>query len=378
MQRVAIVHDYLTQRGGAERVVLEMTGAFPDAPVFTSLYDPAGTFPEFAGVDVRPGLLNRVRPLRADHRLALPLLAPAFSLRHLRGYDAVLCSSSGWAHGISTDARKVVYCYAPARWLHQTDYYLGRTTGLPRLALKGLKPLLSGWDRRAAASADSYLTSSSVVRDRIGTAYGIDATVVPPPPALAPDGPETPVAGVEPGYLLVVSRLLPYKNVDVALETMRLLPEHRLVVVGDGPQRAELAAAAPCNARLLGKVDDAGLRWLYRHCLALVAVSYEDYGLTPLEANAFGRPSVALRAGGYLDTVVDEETGLFVDDLTRAGLAAAVREVCQEPWPSERLTAHAATFSPAAFHQRLREAMEPAGCGVASRREPASAARDAR
>src|SRR5437868_3905298 len=132
--RVAIVHDYLTQRGGAERVVLSMLKAFPKALVYTSLYDPNSTFQEFRNIEVRTLPIDRIGTLRRNHRLALPLLAPAFSQLKVDA-DVVICSSSGWAHGVKTDARKVVYCYTPARWLYQPDRYLARDKSVAHAAL---------------------------------------------------------------------------------------------------------------------------------------------------------------------------------------------------------------------------------------------------
>ena len=182
---VALVHDYLTQRGGAERVALSLTRAFPEASLYTSLFAPETTFPEFAEVDVRPLPLNRLAPLRTHHRLALPLLAPAFSRLRLKE-RVVICSSSGWAHGVSVAGRKIVYCHTPARWLYQPENYLrGRSAAL-RVTTRALRPALERWDRRAAASATDYLANSTVVADRIRELYGLEAEVLPPPPALGP------------------------------------------------------------------------------------------------------------------------------------------------------------------------------------------------
>src|SRR5204863_10027435 len=179
----AIAHDYLTQRGGAERVVLSLVHAFPHARVYTSLYDPAGTFPEFSDVDVRTSPLNLLRPLRRRHRLALPLLAPAFSRLRIDA-DVVVCSSSGWAHGARVEGRKIVYCHTPARWLYQPERYLrGRAVGFRGVAAV-LRPQLVRWDKAAAASADLYLANSSAVAARIADIYGLEAEVLPPPPAL--------------------------------------------------------------------------------------------------------------------------------------------------------------------------------------------------
>jgi glycosyltransferase involved in cell wall biosynthesis len=364
---VALAHDYATQRGGAERVALMMAQAFPAAPLYTTLYHPEGTFPEFAALDVRTTVLDRVGALRRHHRLALPLLAPAVSGTRIDA-DVVLASSTGWAHGFPTRGRKVVYCHAPARWLYQGDRYLGAARGsgsghapggaqrqVAALALGLLAPALRVWDRRAAATAHRYLANSTVTARAIREAYGIEAEILPPPPAMLPGGEETPLDGVEPGFLLCVARLLPYKNVDVVVEAVRRSPGVRLVVVGDGPERAALEQRVADLPRVgrAGRGDDARLRWLYRHCAALVAASYEDYGLSPLEAAAFGRPSVVLRDGGYLDTVRDGVTGVFFDAPDPDLVAQAADSALSRTWQPATLRAHADDFGAARFVARL-------------------------
>ena len=351
MTTVAIVHDYLTQRGGAERVVLSMARAFPQAPIYTSLYDPGGTFPEFTDLDVRPMWLTRVSPLRHHHRLGLPILAPAFSRLRVRA-DVVLCSSSGWAHGTHVEGRKIIYCHTPARWLYQTDRYLGAGSRISRAALAVLRPGLVAWDRRAAATADRYLANSTAVARRIFDTYGIRAEILPPPHSIYPAGPQATIAWLEPGLYLCVSRLLPYKNVDVVMEAFRGL-EQRLVIVGTGPEEARLRAMAPPNVRLVGRVDDAQLRWLYANCHAVIAASYEDYGLTPLEGAAFGKPAAVLRWGGFLDTVVEGVTGVFFDALSVPAIRSALESLTRDKWEGWRLKLHASRFSQEAFAARL-------------------------
>jgi glycosyltransferase involved in cell wall biosynthesis len=372
---VAIVHDYLTQRGGAERVFLLLAETFPDAPLHTSLYDPAGTFPEVAGLDIQTTPLNRIRLLRRHHRLALPVLAPSFSALEIDS-DVLLCSSSGWAHGTRTLGRKVVYCHAPGRWLYQADRYLGRTqreAGPPQLAissrrrndalkrgfravsLHALGPSLRRWDQRAATSADRYLANSTVVAEAIWAIYGLKAEVLPPPPALTPDGPEQKVPGVEPGYFLCIARLLPYKNVHVVAEAVGNVHGARLVIVGDGPARSNVERVAGPNVQFLGQVDDATLRWLYRNSFALVAASIEDYGLTPLEAASFGRPSVVLRSGGFLDTVVEGQTGIYFDTPCVSDVSRAMESATHSAWDAKELKTHADKFSAASFQRRIRQ-----------------------
>lgn len=352
--RIAIVHDYLTQRGGAERVVLSIAKAFPGAPIYTSLYDPDGTFPEFRETDVRPFFLNRVPGLRRRHRLALPLLASTFGHSKVVA-DVTVCSSSGWAHGVRATGRKVVYCHAPARWLYQPDRYLRGRSRATRAALEAMLRPLVRWDRRSAATADLYLANSNAVRQQIAMIYGIDAELLPPPPALPPQGPRQAVNGLNSGFFLLISRLLPYKNVDRVVDAFAELPEERLVVVGSGPEEARLRTRASGNVVFIRSVSDAELRWLYGECSALVAASHEDFGLTPLEAAGLGKPTVALRFGGFLDTIADGATGLFFDEPTAAAIAEKIREARELPWDRQALEAHAERYSEQRFVNRLRD-----------------------
>lgn len=354
--KIAIAHDYLTQRGGAERVVLVLAEAFPDAPIYTTLYDPDGTFPEFRGRDIRTSWGNRVGWLRRHHRAALPLL-PLLSNSIQIDADVVIASSSGWAHGFPTTGRRVVYCYSPARWLYQPDVYLG-TEANPgvRLMLRMLAPGLKRWDRRRAAGADRYLAISTVVQQRIADTYGLDSEVVPAPVSLPQVDQPEPVDDPwfqnqgKDGYLLTVSRLLPYKNVEAVI---RGAGERPLVVVGRGPDRERLRALVGDNVLMLEGLTDAQMAWLYDGCLGLVAASHEDFGLTPLEAASHGKPSAVLRAGGYLDTMVEAETAVFFDEPTEDAIRVAILRLIGSSWSVGRLRTNAARFSPACFTKRI-------------------------
>ena len=365
--RVAIVHDYLTQRGGAERVVLAIARAFPDAPIHTSLFLPGGTFPAFADLDVRPMAVDRIPGLRRRHRLALPLLAPAFSATRIDA-DLVICSSSGWAHGVRTTGRKIVYCHNPARWLYQRDQYAA--AGPKAVVATVLGAPLRAWDRHAARSADRYVANASVVQERIRATYGIDADLLPPPAGIDPAGAQRPLEGCAPGFVLCVSRLMAYKNVDAVVAAFGEMPSVRLVVVGEGPERPRLERTASPNVRFAGRVDDAGLRWLYANSRALVAASYEDFGLTPLEAASFGRPTAALHWGGFLDTIADGRTGVFFDRPDAASVAEGVRTVLSREWDEGAITDHAATYSEAGFVDRLRAFVEETASPMTCPRGP--------
>lgn len=353
---VALAHDYLTQRGGAERVVLSLVRAFPGAPVYTSLFEPAGTYPEFASLDVRPLPLNKVGLFRHHHRLALPVLAPAFSrLRLPPETDVVICSSSGWAHGISVHARKIVYCHTPARWLYQPDRYLGSAGWLARATQNALRRPLRDWDRRGALSADLYLANSTWIAEQITRIYGIEAQLLHPPMSLDIAGSQRQPFEIEPGFVLCVSRLLPYKNVDAVAEACCSFGRKPLVVVGTGPDLERLRQLQRGGVHFTGMVEEPELRWLYANAGCLVAASYEDFGLTPIEAAAFGKPTAALRFGGFLDTVLEGETGVFFDTPSPLEIAAALDRVLVATWDERRIQDHAAEFSEARFAQQIRE-----------------------
>ncbi|HXW39471.1 MAG TPA: glycosyltransferase, partial [Acidimicrobiales bacterium] len=220
-------------------------------------------------------------------------------------------------------------------------------------ALAVLGPTLRRWDRRAAATAHRYVVNSREVRRRVADLYGIEAEVVPPPVAIDDAGDADPPDGLSAGYVLCVSRLLPYKNVEAVIDAFGRMPDRQLVVVGSGPLFEELSDAAPHNVVLLGTVSDASLRWLYRHSVGLVAASYEDFGLTPLEAATFGRPTAALRFGGFLDTVVEDETGVFFDEPEPHRIGQAVERLCRTDWDAVAIQAHAGRFSVDRFRTRM-------------------------
>ncbi len=363
MPRVVIVHDYLTQRGGAERVVLALAGIFPEAPILTSLFDHGGTFPEFQNLDVRPQMINRIGALRRDPRRALPVLASVFSSISIPDADVVLCSSSGWAHGIRTRSKKIVYCYTPPRWLYQTDEYLARHGRSVRAGLALLRPRLVAWDRRHALTADRYLAISNTVAERIHAAYGIDAEVLAPPVSYMADSDRLKMPGIAPGYFLTVARGRAYKHVELVCEAIESIPGARLVVVGELPPRP---GGGSWSNRIqgVGTILDGHLRWLYANCAGTVTASNEDFGLTPLEGNAFGKPAAVLRAGGFLDTLVDGVTGTFIEDLSAEAVARAVRTL-SDLQDCEALVRHARGFGVERFAERLRDIVEEVGAAHA-------------
>jgi glycosyltransferase involved in cell wall biosynthesis len=353
---VAIVQDHIVQRGGGERVLLSMAKALPGAPIHTSFFWPEETYAEFQRLDVRTAPVDRARLLRERHRAALPLFPVVFRRMRVEA-PVVVCGTSGWAAGVGVGptTRKVLYFHALARWLHEPESYLvGMGLGA-RVGRRVLDPWLRRWDQRAVGTADRLLVYSSAMQERVAAIYDREAEILPPPVVVDPEGPVAAPAPLAPGFFLCPCRLMAYKNIDVLLAAFRELPDELLVVAGDGPDAARLRSLAPPNVRFLGAVDDAGMRWLYTHAEAVVSAAYEPFGLTPLEGNAFGTRAVVLRDGGFRDTVVDGDTGLFFDELSPEAVLDAVERLRSLPPPDgRRLAARVRDWSEASFITRLR------------------------
>jgi glycosyltransferase involved in cell wall biosynthesis len=351
MSGVAVVHDYLNQRGGAERVALELARMWPVAPIYTSLYRPGSTFPEFAERDVRTSWIDKL-PVDRGFRSLFPLYPNAFNDLGPIDADLVVTSSSGWAHGIKVrpDATHVVYCHTPARWLYGHDH-LGATSRQQAIA----RPLLGAmrrWDSNAARRASLYVANSRNVQGRIRTTYGIDADVVYPPVDLERFTPRE--RGTR---LLVVSRLLDYKRVDAVIRAANQanLP---LDIVGSGPSFDELRVLAGPTVVFHRRLEDSAVTALMENCRALVLPGEEDFGITPVEAQAAGKPVVALAAGGALETVEEGVTGAFFHDHSEASILAALAAADALETSPHEIARRAARFSREAFVARMRNVIE--------------------
>jgi glycosyltransferase involved in cell wall biosynthesis len=355
--RVAIVHDYLNQRGGAEKVVLEMASLWPAAPIYTSLYRPRSTFAEFAGRDIRTTPLQRL-PVDRGFRNLFPLYPAAFrSFGEIPG-DVVIASSSGWAHFARAvpDALHAVYCHTPARWVYRSDHLGG---GLGRQALiRPVAGLLRAADRRAAARADLYIANSREVRDRIRAAYGIEAALVYPP---VDTGRFTP--GPRGDRLLVISRLLPYKRIELVVGAAKRLGIG-LDIVGDGPMRKELQSLAGPGVCFHHAASEEQVVALLEGCYAVCVVAEEDFGIVAVEAQAAGKPVVAYGRGGALETVVPGETGVLFDQQSEGALAAAILDSAELTTTPQAIAEHARRFGRAPFRAGLLAAIE---AGLADR-----------
>lgn len=360
---IAIAHDYLTQKGGAERVVLALHRMWPEAPIYTTFYDPEGTFPEFQDARIITSPLNRVGVLRKDPRRALPLLPLASSLMRVKEPLAVV-STSGWAHGFRYAGDTLVYCHTPARWVYLLEHYLGDEgqKSLKGRVARALRPGLKAWDQAAQRRRTRYVANSTVVKRRIEEVYGIrDVDLVFPPHSVNTDGPQEAIPGAEQiaeeGYLLSVARLMPYKHVDVAIAAAERTGQ-KLLVIGKGPEEARLRAMAGPGVVFAQDLTEAQLRWAYAHATALIAASHEDFGITPLEASAWGVPTVALHAGGYLDTIVEGVNGMFVEASAVDHVSERVACVARADWDSDAMREHAWRFSQSEFARHIRAVID--------------------
>lgn len=342
---VAIVHDYLNQRGGAERCVLEMASMWPEAPIYTSLYRRESTFPEFRDHRIVTSPLDRL-PVDGGFRNLFPLYPAAFRAFGTLRQDVVISSSSGWAHGIRTGAESfhAVYCYTPARWLYGGDH-LGAS--LRRQALKPLIGVVRRWDRTAARRADLYIAISKSVRDRIRERYGLNAPVVYPPVDVDRFKPR------ERGErLLVVSRLLPYKRVDLIVDAASSAGIG-LDVVGAGPAMEELCRRAGPTVTFHGRLHDSEVTSLMERCRAFCLPGEEDFGITPVEANAAGKPVIAYGGGGALETIEEGKTGVFFRTHEVADVLNAIRRCDELETAPSVIASSAQRFSQRVFRDSL-------------------------
>jgi len=354
--RVAFVHDYLTQLGGAERVLLHMHALYPDAPIYTSIYDPKAGHGAFDGADVRTSWLQRIPGARRNFRALLPLYPSAFESLDLRGFDLVLSSTTSFAKGVrvADGARHVCYMNTPTRFLWYPQEYTMDVTPPPiRPFVRALLPRLRTWDYAAAQRPDRIVANSRNVAGRIRECYGRESDVAHCPvdvECFAPDS-------VIEDYYLVVARLLPYKRVDLAIAAVTAIGG-KLIVVGTGPDERRLRKLAGPNVFFAGRIGDEQRRRLYGRALAVIVPGAEDFGLVPLEAAASGRPAVAFHGGGALETVVEGETGSFFREPSAAALADALRTLQPDAFEPRRLVEHAAAFSPECFRARMRSLLD--------------------
>lgn len=348
--KLALVHDYLNQRGGAERVFAHFARAWLDAPIYTALYDQRVNGDLFSPERVRTSYLAGVPYANRAFRLLAPLYPRAFEKFDFNGYDAIVSSTTAWAKGVRVPPGAVHVCYmnTVSRFAFAYDAYVG---GMARvLPVRLLVNRLVEWDRVAATRPTRIVANSRNVAARIARYYGRESDVLPCPV----DVERFTVGSGSGDYFVIASRLLSYKRIDLAIEAAALAGV-RLIVAGTGPDEARLhRLARGTTTELLGYVSDERLNELLGNARAAVLPGEEDFGLVPLEAAAAGRPALAYRGGGAVETIVEGETGAFFDVADAASLAQALRAFDSTRYDPQRLRSHAERFAPARFIERLR------------------------
>lgn len=357
--KVALVHDYLNQMGGAERVIMAFHDMFPDAPIYTSIYEPQRVHPAFQKMDIRTSFMQKFPLVTKHHQPYLPFYPFAIESLDLRGYDLVLSSSSAFAKGIITapETTHICYCHTPMRWCWNYNEYVEREQ-LGKLARKVLPFIITGlrlWDQTTAMRVDHFIANSPLVAERIRKYYHRDAIVIPPPVEASrfTFNPDTQIED----YFLIVSRLIPYKRIDLAIEACNRL-QLPLVIIGSGRDLERLKKLAGPTIQFLGRLSDPEMQHYYTHCRALLFPGEEDFGITPLEAQACGRPIIAYGAGGALASVIDGITGAFFHEHTVESLATLLASFDQSRYDPQSIRNHALEFDTPRFHRRILQFIE--------------------
>lgn len=356
--RVALVHYWLVNMRGGERVLESLCRLFPEADIYTHVLIPESLSPTLRRHRIRTTFINRLPGSARHYQKYLPLMPLALEQLDLRAYDLIVSSESGPAKGVlaRADTPHLCYCHTPMRYLWDFyQDYLETAGPLTRVAMRVLFHRLRQWDALSAGRPHRIVANSHVVAQRVARWWGREASVVYPPVdtlrfAAAPDaGPPQPDAPY-----LYVGQLVRYKRPDIAVQACSR-SGRRLLVAGDGEERRCLEGMAGPGVRFLGRVGHEELPALYRHCRALLFPGEEDFGIVPVEAQAAGRPVIAYGRGGAVETVRHGETGMFFDSQTAEALCAALDEFESMPPPdAARLAAHAAAFSEERFLNQMR------------------------
>ena len=353
--RVALVHDYLNQSGGAEKVVEVFAEMFPGAPLYTSVYDRDRMPGVWRTLDVRTSFMQRISPRLIIAKALVPLYPSAFELFDLRGYDLVLSSTTAFAKGVITrpETCHVCYCNNPTRffWMYHDYFEHERFPAALHALFPWVMSVLRTWDYVAAQRVDYFVAGSANAARRIAKYYRRDSEIVQPPI----DAQHFQICDQVGDYFLAVARLQSYKRIDLAIEACNRLglPLH---VIGDGPHRARLRALAGPTVTFLGRASDEEVRQEMAHCRALIFPGEEDFGLTPLEVQACGRPVIAYGVGGALETVKEGLTGVFFHEPSVEALVQVLRSF-RDTYDPQALREHALGFDKEIFKRIMYEVL---------------------
>jgi glycosyltransferase involved in cell wall biosynthesis len=350
--------------GGAERVAEAMHESFPSAPMYTTVALPQSLPQRLRMADIRTSPLQHLPSIERRFRHYFMLYPFAVENFDLSQYDLIFSSSSGYAKGVRRrrNAIHVCYCHTPMRWVWRYDDYVARERfgRFARTLLPALLWPLRQWDLRAARQPNYYIANSRLVADRIKKIYGREAHVIPPPI----DVNRFHMSNEIDDYYLVLSRLMPYKRIDLAIEACKRM-NRRLIVIGDGPDRKRLEKLADDRIEFLGRQPDKIVNYYAARCRALLFPGEEDFGMAPLEATAAGRPVIAYRAGGAVETVEENVTGIFFDQPTSVSLGEAIEKFEGMRFDQYTLRRHAEKFDRTVFTFRVLQflgSVAPSSC----------------
>ena len=355
--RVALVHDWLNQSGGAEDVLAALARIFPAAPIYTSIYAPERVSAAFRERDVRVSWADRLPGIHRQQQRYLLAFPFAFRGFDLSGYDIILSNKSGFCHGVRkpSGVKHICYCLTPTRYVWDLPGYLEQERFHPALPtlMRPLMGWLQRWDRSAADGIDHFVAISSAVQRRIARFYGRDSVIIHPPV----DTDRFRPSEQKGDYFLVVSRLIPYKRIDLAVQacTRLNLP---LIVAGDGRDRARLEALAGPMVQFVGRVPEADLPDLMARCRAFIFPGREDFGIAPVQAMASGRPVTAFAAGGALDYVQAGRTGVLFEEQSLHSLTEALHGFADDAFDEGEIREEAMRFDRGEFESRLRGFIE--------------------
>ena len=352
--RIALVHDYLTQYGGGERVLEAFSEIWPEAPIFTLIYDARLTGNRFKDKEIHTSFLQKIPLVKSKHRLFLFLMPIAVEQFDLSDYDIVLSDSASYAKGVITKPSTfhICYCHTPTRYAWDDSHRYIKEAGYSYL-IKKLVPLAINyirlWDREAASRVDKFIANSHFVKKRITKYYGKESEVIHPP--VSADN--FAISDNIDDYFLMVGRFLPYKKFDLAIEAFNRLG-WPLKIIGDGPERRRLLRMANRNIEFLGIQSDEVLRGYYSRCRALIFPQEEDFGIVALEAMASGRPVIAYRAGGALEIVEEGATGMFFNEQTVDSLMECLKRFNHKDFNSAAIKRHALRFDKEIFKDKIK------------------------
>ena len=354
MTKIAIAHDWLTNMGGAEKVVINFKQIYEEAPIYTISYNDKNLDKELRNIDVRTSFIQKFPKGNKKHQMYLPFMPTAWEQFDFNDYDVVLSSSSSCAKGIITspDTVHICYCHSPMRyaWEFYNEYMERENLGkLKKLLIKYIMNYIRIWDRASADRVDYYIANSKNVAKRIYKHYGIEADVIHPPVK----GSYFNISDIDEDYFLIVSRLVPYKRVDLAVEVFNELGLP-LVVIGGGSQLEYLKSIAKPNVKIMGRQSDEVIKEHYAKCRAFIFPGEEDFGITPLEAQASGRPVIAYGKGGALETVLEGKTGIFFEEQSKESLKDAISKFNNMTWNKQEIRSHALTFDEEIFKEKIR------------------------